>query len=242
MSQKQYRLLRKILSALGLSAERIDELVALIQEWLGEDKQTTETPPPYYLRDDFITKAERRFYAARQVAVADQALIMAKVSLGDLFYPQTKDRSLWQKYRNKVDRKHVDFLLVDKVTLRPLSGIELDDSSHKRADRQVRDRFVDSVFDSAELPLLHLRATRTYDVAQISQRVAETLGLEGSVTPEATHQEPLRDEPMIVEEPTCPNCGKPMKLRTARQGANRGNQFWGCSGYPNCRTILPAEQ
>lgn len=34
---------------------------------------------------------------------------------------------------------------------------------------------------------------------------------------------------------TCPVCGKPMVIRTARQGANAGSQFWGCSGYPECR-------
>lgn len=35
--------------------------------------------------------------------------------------------------------------------------------------------------------------------------------------------------------PACPQCNKTMRLRTARQGANAGNQFWGCSGYPECK-------
>ena len=33
----------------------------------------------------------------------------------------------------------------------------------------------------------------------------------------------------------CPECGRPMVLRTARRGRNAGNQFWGCSTYPACR-------
>lgn len=33
----------------------------------------------------------------------------------------------------------------------------------------------------------------------------------------------------------CPLCGKLMVLRTARKGGRRGSQFWGCSGYPECR-------
>jgi len=37
------------------------------------------------------------------------------------------------------------------------------------------------------------------------------------------------------ESPKCPTCEKPMRLRTARQGANLGSQFWGCSGYPECK-------
>lgn len=39
-------------------------------------------------------------------------------------------------------------------------------------------------------------------------------------------------------EPTCPNCGIPMVLRTAGKGANVGNQFWGCRNYPRCKQTL----
>ncbi|MCU0602936.1 MAG: four helix bundle suffix domain-containing protein [Desulfobacterales bacterium] len=35
--------------------------------------------------------------------------------------------------------------------------------------------------------------------------------------------------------PACPKCGKPMALRTAQKGKNAGRQFWGCTGYPECK-------
>ncbi len=35
--------------------------------------------------------------------------------------------------------------------------------------------------------------------------------------------------------PQCPQCAKPMALRTARTGKHSGRQFWGCTGYPECR-------
>lgn len=35
--------------------------------------------------------------------------------------------------------------------------------------------------------------------------------------------------------PVCPLCGKPMRQRTAKQGAQAGQPFWGCTGYPDCR-------
>ena len=41
--------------------------------------------------------------------------------------------------------------------------------------------------------------------------------------------------------PPCPLCGKPLVVRTARQGARAGSQFLGCSGYPNCRGTLPLD-
>ena len=38
-----------------------------------------------------------------------------------------------------------------------------------------------------------------------------------------------------AEMPNCPKCNRVMCLRTAKQGTNTGSQFWGCSGYPECK-------
>lgn len=40
--------------------------------------------------------------------------------------------------------------------------------------------------------------------------------------------------------PACPKCGATMVRRTAKQGANKGSAFYGCSTYPQCRGTLPA--
>jgi ssDNA-binding Zn-finger/Zn-ribbon topoisomerase 1 len=29
-----------------------------------------------------------------------------------------------------------------------------------------------------------------------------------------------------------------MVLRTAKTGKNAGQQFWGCSGYPDCKGVV----
>ena len=42
-----------------------------------------------------------------------------------------------------------------------------------------------------------------------------------------------------TQPPACPQCGKPMRRRTARQGPRAGQAFWGCSNYPDCRGIVP---
>lgn len=36
---------------------------------------------------------------------------------------------------------------------------------------------------------------------------------------------------------TCPKCGDSMVQRSAKQGANAGNKFWGCTNYPRCKGI-----
>ncbi len=44
-----------------------------------------------------------------------------------------------------------------------------------------------------------------------------------------------RSDPTVGR--TCPKCGSTMVLRTAKQGANAGKQFWGCSAFPKCRVM-----
>jgi restriction system protein len=50
---------------------------------------------------------------------------------------------------------------------------------------------------------------------------------------------PVQPGPAGGEFPSCPACGQPMVLRTARQGKNAGSQFLGCSAYPACKGSAP---
>jgi len=38
--------------------------------------------------------------------------------------------------------------------------------------------------------------------------------------------------------PQCPQCGAQMALRTAKTGKNAGQQFWGCTQYPDCKGTI----
>ena len=49
-------------------------------------------------------------------------------------------------------------------------------------------------------------------------------------------------ETKSTPERKCPRCGGTLVLRTAKKGANAGNQFYGCSNYPKCRFIQSAFQ
>jgi restriction system protein len=52
--------------------------------------------------------------------------------------------------------------------------------------------------------------------------------------------QPNIKKPSVYQKPTatspeCPLCGSAMVKRIARKGANAGNEFWGCSAYPECK-------
>ena len=115
---ERFGLLRKLLTALGLSEERVEELIALVEGWLGGGDDETEPGQasekaglsyPYRLQDSFLTPAEQDFYRVLVPAVADWAVVFAKVRLGDLFKTVTPDRKEWYRARNRIERKHVVF-------------------------------------------------------------------------------------------------------------------------------------
>ncbi|MCX6082271.1 MAG: DUF2726 domain-containing protein [Chloroflexi bacterium] len=238
-SQDKFSLLRTILKTFGLSPDAVDDIVDRISDWLSEkdaEKSPAKIEYPYLIRDDFLSAAELSFYLVLKTTLTDQALICPKVALGDLFYAKTQDHSKFRTYTNKIDRKHVDFLVSDPLTVRPLFGVELDDKSHQRQDRQERDAFVEKVFEAAKLPLVRIPAKRAYSVSELSALLQPYLGKIPTPAP----------LPKIVQpastNPACPKCGSEMILRTAKNGANQGDKFWGCSNYPKCRGVLKFEK
>lgn len=234
MSTEKFTFIRAPLKLLGLSDEAIDKTIDFISDLLFEkDEKASNIDYPYHLVDEFISPAEFNFFFNLKAVVGDAAHIFSKVKLSDLFYAKTGDFGKNRSYTNRIDRKHVDFLLCDPKTLKPILGIELDDKSHQRADRQERDDFVNHVFLAAKLPLIHISVQRGYSQKELKAKLSAHL---------ATAPANIESNESIQETPCCPKCGSEMVLRTAKRGDHQGGQFWGCSKYPNCRGILEFEK
>ena len=64
------------------------------------------------------------------------------------------------------------------------------------------------------------------------ERLMTAINRSTSPTRAATpKQKPTVEAPSVL----CPQCKGPMVKRVAKQGANAGQAFWGCSAYPRCR-------
>jgi uncharacterized protein DUF2726 len=172
MANEKLSFLRTPLKLLGLSDESIDKAVDFISDLLFEKNEgSSKIKYPYHLVDEFISPAEFNFFFNLKAVVGDSTQIFSKVKLSDLFYAKTGDFGKNRSYTNKIDRKHVDFLLCDSKTLRPILGIELDDKSHQRVDRQERDDFVNHVLEAASLPLLHVSVQRGYSQSELKTKL-----------------------------------------------------------------------
>ncbi|HRF96457.1 MAG TPA: DUF2726 domain-containing protein, partial [Aggregatilineales bacterium] len=122
-SDQKFKLLRRLLRAIGLSEKSADEIVNTIVNMLaGENKSSKKETDefPYTLQKYFLSPAELNFFRILHDVVGDKATICTKVSLGDLFTTKRDDYSQYTTYMNKIRRKHVDFLLCDSATMRPL--------------------------------------------------------------------------------------------------------------------------
>lgn len=243
----KFTILKKLLKALGLSEERVEEFVAWIETWLQDDREeageVVEEPQaeryPYHLRDNFLSPAEHHFFRALLPAVSAWAVVCPKVRLGDIFYVRAPDRSARYRARNRIERKHLDFLLCDPETMQPLLGVELNDRSHQRADRRKRDGFVAGVFDAAGLPIAFIKQQSDYDAAKLGRFLHARAGIAeaAAAVAEAAVTTPAAPQP-DPQPPPCPQCGATMVQRTAKSGANAGKPFWGCPNFPQCRGIV----
>ncbi len=235
MANEKLSFLRAPLKLLGLSDDAIDKTIDFVSDLLFEkdEKSSSGAEYPYHLVDEFISSAELNFFFNLKSVVGDPIQIFSKVKLSDLFYAKTGDYGRNRSYTNRIDRKHVDFLLCDSKTLKPILGIELDDKSHQRADRQERDDFVNHVFEAAKLPLMHISVQGGYSQNELKSKISTYIS--------GTQIKNEQPEQIQNSSPHCPKCGSEMVLRIAKRGDNQGGQFWGCSRYPECRGILSVE-
>ncbi len=195
------------------------------------DSGGAEEQLPYRLRDNFLSVAELSFFHVLQSVAGERFHITTKVRISDLLYVVQRRTNM--KYANKIDRKHVDFVLCEPKTMQPQLVIELDDSSHARKDRSDRDDLVDAAFAAAGFPVLHVTAKKAYSPDEIAQQIGEAM--------KETQFPPLQTSNTKSSMPTCPKCQVPMVERKAGKGAHKDKRFWGCPSYPKCREIVPID-
>jgi very-short-patch-repair endonuclease len=122
-----------------------------------------------------VTPAEQRFYEALDEAIDGRLMIMSKVRVADLLNVTSESRPARHRVFCSIACKHVDFVLVEPQNLRPLAAIELDDSTHQRADRRKRDELLDDLFKKAGFPLLRFKTSSVYSSRLIEVEVEEAL-------------------------------------------------------------------
>lgn len=139
-------------------------LIKFIKTAFRKRKATASTEQPskkldttgaYQSRALFSPNEKAAYLKLKDIADKRGYIIFAKVRLLDLLEP-IKDHPNYRALFNKVQAKHVDFVLCN-FELVPYIVIELDDNSHNAPKRKERDRFVDEVLTQCGYQIIHTR-------------------------------------------------------------------------------------
>lgn len=179
---------------------------------------------PYRLRENFLSTPELALFRVLQSMAGRHYVICPKVALNDIFYIVRPNENV--HFFNKIFRKHVDFLLCEPGTLKPAIGIELLRPKGRTETRDA-DQFMQELFLSAGLPLVHIPSSEHYsenDLAELLQLAVRKVKETG----------PLRATAKTDSVPMCPVCGRMMVLRIDRNGSSAGRKYYGCMDNPHC--------
>jgi len=128
----------------------------------------------YFKKEYLLTPTERKFFNILEQIISGKFYIFPQIHLDSLLEVK-KDEENKMGYRNRINRKSVDFVICDKEYLKPLLAIELDDSSHYRWDRQERDQFVNQALNSVGLKTLRIRVSSPYPFEELKNQVLQSL-------------------------------------------------------------------
>ena len=217
---------------------------------------------PYEKSNNLFAPAERSFLGVLEQAVGTEYRVYGKIRLCDVIQPEKGlSKSHYYTALNKVNKKHLDFVICRKTDYEILGVIELDDSSHEQEDSKNRDIFVDMALKVSGIPILHFSAKRSYPVQAIRTSLVnafalningvlkkdtedpEFKGLQEAIAhpigekwtlDEIRKVEAVKKE--MAEEP-CPECGSIMRAGKVSRGPHQGKPFYVCANYPTCKTL-----
>jgi hypothetical protein len=183
---------------------------------------------PYRLRDNFLSTPELALFRVLLAMVGRHYVICPKVALNDVFYIVRPNENV--HFFNKFFRKHVDFLLCEPVSLRPAIGIELMKPVGRSETREF-DQFMQDLFLSARLPLVHIPSSDRYSESELEELLQRAIK-------KVKETGPLRAVTKADSVPMCPVCGRMMVLRIHRTGPKAGGKYYGCMDSPKCNGVV----
>lgn len=128
----------------------------------------------YKRKIKIMTGAEEDLYKKLTQICHDRYIVFPQIHLSSLFEHKIRGQN-WRAAFYHINGKSVDFVLVDRLTLKTVLAIELDDYTHQQRSRQVRDREVERIFYSAGIPLCRLSNTLHKTPKQIAIEIKKSL-------------------------------------------------------------------
>lgn len=144
---------------------------------ISSEKPKSKSDLSVYERKPYLfdSSAEFNLYKILLELFGDKYFIFPQINYSHLIQPKKTTWAEERKHRSRIDRKSADFILCDKERIVPQLIIELDGGAHNYKRQQARDKFIDELTKSVNLPILHLRAGNL-DKEVIRKEIEQKLG------------------------------------------------------------------
>lgn len=153
-------------------------IIKYIEIFNKTDKKEVKNYNEVYKPKRYITTLnELKFYnVLMEIAKELDLIVFAQVSLyAILETKELKNKKNQRYYFNRIKSKSIDFVLVDPTNCKIKLCIELDDSTHKRQDRQKRDKFINKLFEDLGINLYRIPVYPIYYKNTIKQQIQAEL-------------------------------------------------------------------
>lgn len=128
----------------------------------------------YKIKSRIMTQKEEDSYRRLVRVFEKKFYVIPQVHLGTLFDYKIKGQNWYGAFQH-INRKSVDFVLLNKETLKPVCAVELDDYTHEWRHRQERDMEVERIFREAGFPLVRTNNITNMSNMEIVERFAEVI-------------------------------------------------------------------
>lgn len=123
----------------------------------------------YKAKASVMTHDETEFFHMLNNAVGDKFYIFPQVHLSSIIDHKVNGQN-WDHAFSHINSKSVDYVLCDKVALKPIFAVELDDYTHQYNSRIERDKEVARMLESAGVPLVRFTDYKSLSHEDISAR------------------------------------------------------------------------
>lgn len=121
-----------------------------------------------------MTKNEVVFFRVLHEAVGDLYYIFPQIHLSAILDHELYGQN-WKGAFSHINGKSVDFVLCEPYHLTPVAAIELDDKTHDKEDRKIRDAEVERMLAEARIPMIRFVNPSKLIPSSVRKRILDTL-------------------------------------------------------------------